>query len=63
MNETINDEHVTYEFGVLRIDNQKINLPKGDRLSISYRINRGVAHYTVRVDDNLVKEAEIANET
>ena len=63
MNETIDDEHVKYSQGILLIDNERITLPEGENMRINYRRNSEVVRYTVRVDGELVEEAEIFAET
>lgn len=63
MNETIDDEHVKYSQGILLIDNERITLPEGENMRINYRSNSEVVRYTVRVDGELVEEAEIFAET
>jgi hypothetical protein len=63
MNESIEDEHVKYKDGVLLIDNERIDIPEGDSLNISYKRNSQITRYIVRVDGELIVEAEIPAET
>lgn len=62
-NESIDDEHVKYKDGVLLIDNERIDIPEGDSLNISYRRSSQFTRYIVRVDGELIVEAEIPAET
>ena len=63
MHETIDDKHVKYRDGILLIDEKQIEIPEGDMLNISYRRNHEFVRYTVRVDGEVIAEAENAAET
>jgi len=63
MNETIADEHVQYRNGNLTIDGEKINLPSGETLNVSYRKSPRVTRYTVKVDSITVADVEVMSET
>ena len=60
MDESVESEHVQFHEGVLLIDDENIELPRGEKLGIRYSLKKDMAKYVVKVDGKVVAKKEQA---